>query len=103
MNNSASITSGLIGKFMALRQARVRGHEQLVLQRYRGGTLFIRTGNHADSAIPAIRILRAVEMVRRNPLMYSNEPAISHTTGAGHICDAVWSILHLMTLEQLLE
>lgn len=103
MKNTVSVTSDLIGKFKSIREARVYGHESFVYQRHIGPVLFVRSGNYAEAAIPAIRILRAIELVRRNPLMYSNEPMLSHRTGAGHISDAVWAILHLMTLKQLLE
>jgi hypothetical protein len=102
VQKTITITKDLVTRFRVRREAQVAGYDKIVFHQRVGNMLYVTRGDRSDAAIPAIRIMRAVELVRRNPQLYANGPGISHSSGAGHISDVVWSILHLMTLEQLL-
>jgi hypothetical protein len=102
MERAIRITNDLVARFRQRREAHVAGYDKITFHQRVGNILYVTRGNRNDDAVPAIRIMRAVELVRRNPKLYANGPGVSHTSGAGHITDVVWSILHLMTLEQLL-
>ena len=103
MNSTFAVTTDLVRRFKLHREAQVSGHEQFVFQRHIDQILYVRGQDESDKAIPVIRIMRAIELVRRNPAIYSNEPLFSHTTGVGHISNIVWSILHVMSLAELLQ
>jgi hypothetical protein len=102
MERNVLITNDLITRFRQRREAQVAGYDKIVFHQRVGNMLYVTRGDRSDAAVPAIRIMRAVELVRRNPQLYANGPGVSHSSGAGHITDVVWSILHLMTLEQIL-
>ena len=85
------------------RVAQVDGYNAFTLIKQRGNTLLVSRERGKNTIIPKSRILKAIELVRKDPAIYDRGPGALHNAEATHITPPVWAILHLMTLDELLS
>jgi hypothetical protein len=98
------VVEELIFRFKMKRVAKVEGYDELKLVKQQGNNLIVTREKGKETEIPKSRILKAIEVVRKDPTIYDRGPGALHgSTGVTHITPPVWTILHLMTLEELLS
>lgn len=56
-----------------------------------------------EARIPYSKIAQAIEAVRTNPEIYTQGPSSLRKYGITHINSPVWSLLHLLSIDELIE
>jgi len=97
------VVEELIFRFKMKRVAKVDGYNEFKLVKQQGNNLIVTREKGKETEIPKSRISKAIEFVRKDPTIYDRGPGALHGTGVTHITSPVWTILHLMTLEELLS
>ena len=67
------------------------------------GSVYVSREKGQDTPIPFSKISIAIEAVRKDREVYSAGPTSLRKHGITHITSPIWSLLHMLTLEELIN
>ena len=103
MKDSNSIASELIRRLEARKFAQVDGYNKFGFVKKTSTYVVVSREAGQDTKIPGAKLAEAVEAVRCDHNVYSGGPSKLQKKGLTYISSPLWSILHLMTLAELIE
>lgn len=98
-------TNDILLKILSrLRQrgyAQVPGYNRFGFVRQADSYLVVSREKGKDTNIPYNKLAVAIDAVRKDSKVYSEGPSKLRKHGLTHITSPLWSLLHLLTLEEL--
>jgi hypothetical protein len=96
------VSNDIIRRFKFKGYSQVRGYNRFEYVKRTNNALVVTRERGEDSRIPLSKLGKSIEAVRENHRIYSTGPASLRPYGITHVNSVTWSLLHLLTLEELL-
>jgi hypothetical protein len=103
MRTIEEVTYDIISRFRNIGAAQVSGYNTFTYTRETDNAILIKRESGTEARIPIDKIRTAVEAVRSNPQVYNGGPSGLANYGITHINSPIWAMLHLLTIQEILE
>jgi len=101
MTKVEDMVSALISRLKQRGYAQVTGYNRFGFVRQADNYVVVSRENGKDTKIPYSKLAVAIEAVQKDSKVYSEGPSRLRKHGLTHITSPLWSLLHLLTLEEL--
>lgn len=103
MKSSQELTREIVKRFSERGVSRVPGYNRFGYISESGSAVFVTRERGQDTKIPFSKIEQAIKAVRKDPNVYSKGPSALRSHGITHINSPVWSLLHFLSLDEIVE
>ena len=93
----------LLGKILQrlsdLGISKVDGYHGFEYLRETNNSVYVGREKGKDTSIPFNKIIMGIEAIKSDPLAYDKGPTVLRKFGITHITSPVWSLLHLLPID----
>ncbi len=95
------VVGEIVRRFKFRGYSQVSGYKRFGYIRETPNSVIISRENGKDTTIPFKKLYLAVEAIRKDKGIYSGGPQSLREHGITHVNSPVWSLLHMLSLEEL--
>lgn len=103
MKEELSLVKEIINRLKRQGHCQVEGYNKFVYIRETDESIFLSREKGTEALIPHSKIARAIEVVQNDPAIYDKGPSGLREHITTHIHSPLWSLLHLLTLNEITE
>jgi hypothetical protein len=101
MKMADDIIKIIVNRFRSQGYSQVEGYNRFDFVRESSNSVIIRRESGGEPEIPYSKIRKAIEVVRSDPAVYEKGPGSLQKYGITHVSSPIWSLLHLLSLNEL--
>jgi hypothetical protein len=102
MDNN-TLLAKILKTFREKRIAQVEGYNSFGYIRETGNAVWITREKGQDTSVPFSKILKGIDAYKAEPELYNQGPSKLRAYGITHVNSPVWSLLHLISLENYIK
>ena len=103
MNPSDYLVKKIVKRFKEKGYSQVEGYNRFGYMRETPSAVIVSREKGKDTAIPFAKIEKAIEAIREEHNVYSKGPSALRDYGITHINSPVWSLIHLLSLNEIIS
>lgn len=98
--DSKILLGKILQKFSDQKVSKVGQYNSFAYIRETNKAVHVTRENGKDTTVPFSKILTAIDAFKENPDLYFEGPGKLRDFGITHVNSPVWSLLHLLTIEE---
>ena len=103
MKSSDDLVQKIVKRFKEKGYSQVEGYNRFGYVRETPSAVIVSREKGKDTTIPFAKLLKAIEAVRDEHKVYSKGPSALRDYGITHINSPVWSLIHLLSLNEIIS
>jgi len=103
MKSSTELVQEIIKRFREIRNSQVQGYYSFGYIRETKNAVIVSRETGQGTRIPFSKIETAIDAVRSDDSVYSEGPSALRRYGITHVNSPTWSLLHMLSLEEILK
>jgi len=98
--DSKILLGKILQRFSDKRVVKIEDYNSFGYLKETGNAVFVSREAGQDTRVPFDKILTGIEAYQANPDLYNSGPAELRSFGITHVTSPVWSLLHLLTMQE---
>lgn len=103
MKSSQELTKEIVKRFRERGVSRVPGYNRFGYISESDSAVYVSRERGQNTRIPFSKIEQVIKAVRKDTNVYSKGPSALRSYGITHINSPVWSLLHFLSLDEIIE
>ena len=101
LNSTRAVAELIFARFETQGFSQVSGYNRFIFNGKKSNSVIVRRENGKDATIPITAIEKGISAVRTDPQVYDDGPNSLRKHGITHINSVIWSLLHLVTVDEI--